>query len=334
MMRVFLSVLLVASVSLADEPWIDDVLRKYARLAETSKPNEPLPRYKRSDSLKGTIRIVGSSTVGMLVEGLVKPLSALYPELKLVRESAGSSTAIKALVAGTADLGALSRPMTKAERDAFKKKFSYWPTPILFAVDALTIVVNRKNPIKGLTLRQIDSLFSANQKRGGPRVITWRDLGIGGEWASRRPRLYGFSAKSGSHAWMRKGALMGGKFSATVHEEPGSGAVVNACGAYPDAIAYVSRFYKTRRTRIVPISESKDKPFTLPTRDACLSGTYPLRRGLFFYVNKPPKKELPVHVAEFLSFVTSAAGQRVVEQAGSYPVNAGIARYNLKAIGR
>lgn len=329
MIRLIGLLFVLASVSLGD-----DALPDFQDIAASSKPSEPLPRYKRLESVSGKVRITGSATVGGLLAGLVRPLGVIYPELKFERKFGDDAATLKSLLDGAADIGAFGRPMTKEEVGAFEKKFSYPPTPVLLGVDALTIVVNRKNPIKGLTLKQVDRLFSAERKRGGERVATWGDLGLEAVWKTRVPWLYGLGVRSASNLWMRARVLRGGAFDLSVRVQPGSGAVVNACGAYVNAIGYASRSYKTRRTRFVPIAESEGKPFVLPTRAACLKGTYALHRAAYLYVNRPPHKELPPHVAEFLAFASSASGQRVVERAGGHPIYAAIARHNLKAIGR
>ena len=76
-----------------------------------------------------------------------------YPNVKIQIEGKGSSTAPPALIAGTAQLGPMSRAMKGTEIDQFEKKFGYKPTPIRTSVDALAVFVNKDNPIKCLTLR-------------------------------------------------------------------------------------------------------------------------------------------------------------------------------------
>src|SRR5207247_1498730 len=82
------------------------------------------------------------------------------PNVKVQIEGKGSSTAPAALIAGTAQLGPMSRPMKATEMDQFEKKFGYKPTEIRTSVDALAVFVNKDNPIKSLTLTQVDAVFS------------------------------------------------------------------------------------------------------------------------------------------------------------------------------
>ncbi len=85
-------------------------------------------------------------------------------------EGKGSSTAPPALIEGTAQLGPMSREMKASEIDAFEKKYGYKPTAIKVAIDALAVFAHKDNPIKGLTLQQVDSIFSSTNKHDGETI--------------------------------------------------------------------------------------------------------------------------------------------------------------------
>ena len=107
------------------------------------------------------------------------------PNAKIQIEGKGSSTAPPALIAGTAQLGPMSRAMKGTEIDGFEKKYGYKPTPIRTSVDALAVFVNKDNPVKCLTLAQVDAAFSKSRRGGHTEdVKTWGQLGLTGEWAS------------------------------------------------------------------------------------------------------------------------------------------------------
>ena len=73
--------------------------------------------------------------------------------------------------------------MTDDEVAAFANKYDYKPIFYRIALDALAIYVNKNNPIRGMTLQQVDGIFSSTLKRGGPSLETWGSLGLSGEWA-------------------------------------------------------------------------------------------------------------------------------------------------------
>jgi len=295
---------------------------------------EPLPEYRRVRDLKATIRIEGSPTVGLVCEAMARPLEKLYPDLKIERIASGSEAAMEALIEGRCDLAALGHLADEESLAKFRGKFGYDPTPVVVAFDAIAIYVHRDNPIEQLTLQQLDSLFSAERRRGGPRVTRWGDLGLGGEWKDMTIFFFGFGPGEAEHAWMRKHVLEGAPFLAIVEEQPGAGGLVTACASVRPAIGYASQFFRTRRTKILRIAADEKGPYVAPSRADCISGRYPLSRPLLFYVNRAPGKKLPMAQEEFLAFVSSEIGQRCVDGAGSYRIDMKTVLENLKAIGR
>ena len=298
------------------------------------RSEELLPEYHLVRNLAGTIRIDGSATVGMLVESWAKPLKKLHGKLKIDRSAFGTEVAMDALISGRCELAAMSRRANEEEIARFKKRFGHAPTAVVVAFDAIGIYVHKDNPIKGLTVQQLDSLFSSERRRGGPRVTRWGDLDLAGDWKTTKILFFGFGPNDGAHAWMRSYLLKGAPFRGIISEQPGAGGLVTACGAERAAIGYASQFYLTRRTRLVPIAAKKGEPFYSPSRENCLAGKYPLARELLFYVNREPGKKLPPNLEEYLALATSELGQRFVDRAGSYRIDMKTARANLVAIGR
>lgn len=110
----------------------------------------------------------------------------MYPNVNVQIQAAGSSTAPTALTEGVAQFGPMSRAMKSGEEEAFEKRYGYKPTAIRVAVDALAVFVNKDNPIKGLTMPQLDAIFSSTLKCGEAKAATkWADLGLDGNWSSR-----------------------------------------------------------------------------------------------------------------------------------------------------
>lgn len=110
-----------------------------------------------------------------------------YPNVNIQIQAAGSSTAPPALTEGTANLGPMSRKMKDVELQAFEQKYGYKPTAIPVAVDALAVFVHKDNPIKGLTMAQVDAIFSSTRLCGGKADIkTWGDVGVTGDLANKQ----------------------------------------------------------------------------------------------------------------------------------------------------
>ena len=107
-----------------------------------------------------------------------------YPNIRIQIEGKGSSTAPPALIQGTSQLGPMSRTMKAEEIDAFEKKYGYKPTPFRVAVDGIGVFVNKDNPVKCLTMQQIDGIFSKGHACGGKAINAWGAAGVSeGGWA-------------------------------------------------------------------------------------------------------------------------------------------------------
>ena len=142
-------------------------------LAETVKVDPALPAYKRASGVSGNLNSIGSDTLNNLMTYWAEGFKKAYPNVNIQIEGKGSSTAPPALTEGTAQLGPMSREMTGSEKDKFEAKYKYKPTQIRVALDGIAIYVNKDNPIKELTFKQIDGIFSTTRKRGGKDIKTW-----------------------------------------------------------------------------------------------------------------------------------------------------------------
>ena len=287
--------------------------------AETVKVDEGIAPYQKTSGVTGNVNSIGSDTLNNLMTLWAEGFKKAYPNVNIQIEGKGSSTAPPALIEGTAQLGPMSRAMKAGEIDDFEKKYGYKPTEVRVAIDALGVFVHKDNPIKGLTLQQVDSIFSSTNKRGGKAIDNWGQLGLTGDWASKPISLYGRNSASGTYGFFKDEALSKGDYKPTVKEQPGSSAVVQGIASDVGGIGYSGIGYKTSGVRTVPLGESEDKTLE-PTLENCISGDYPLARYLYVYVNKKPGEPMDKLTSEFLKFVTSKEGQETVVKDGYYPL--------------
>jgi len=151
--------------------------------AQPVKIDADIPPYARSSGVSGNLSSIGSDTLNNLMTLWAEGFKKIYRAVNVQVEGKGSSTAPPALIAGTAQLGPMSRLMKSEEIDAFEKKYGYKPTAVRVAVDGLAIFVNKDNPLENLTLPQVDAIFSNTRKGGGGEdIVTWGQLGLEGEW--------------------------------------------------------------------------------------------------------------------------------------------------------
>jgi phosphate transport system substrate-binding protein len=289
--------------------------------------------YKKVSGVSGNVKSIGSDTLNNLMAMWSEGFRSAYPSVKLEIEGKGSSTAPPALIEGTAQFGPMSREMKSGEIDAFEKKFGYKPARVRVAVDALAVFVHKDNPIKGLTLQQLDAIFSKNRKGGYPKdIVTWGDLGLTGEWANKPISLYGRNSASGTYGYFKEVALFHGDYRDTVKEQPGSSAVVQGIASDKYAMGYSGVGYKTADVKTVPLGKSEGKYFDA-TAEYAYSGEYPLARFLYVHLNKNPQQALDPLRLEFIKYVLSKDGQMIVIKDGFFPISSLVAGQDLAALG-
>jgi phosphate transport system substrate-binding protein len=292
-----------------------------------------LKAYEAVSGVSGNLSSVGSDTLNNLMTLWAETFNRTYPNVKVQIEGKGSTTAPPALIAGTAQLGPMSRPMRGTEIDQFEKRFGYKPTAIRTAVDALAVFVNKDNPIKCLTVEQVDAIFSKSRRHGYKDDLkTWGQLGLTGDWANRPLSLYGRNSASGTYGFFKEHMLKNGDYKDEVKEQPGSAAVVQGVTVDRYAIGYSGIGYATAGVRAVPLTEKAGAPCVEAAAENAYAGTYPLARFLYVYLNKAPEQALDPLTREFMRLVVSKEGQEAVVKDGYYPITATIAKEELTKI--
>ncbi len=230
-------------------------------LAQTVQVDPALPSYQKAAGVSGNFTSVGSDTLNNLMTLWAEEYKRLYPNVNIQIQGAGSSTAPPALIEGASNFGPMSRTMTSKEVEAFEKKHGYKPTAVGVAIDALAVYVNKDNPIKGLSLEEIDAAMSVGRKCGAAQDVTkWGQLGLAGDWANRDIALYGRNSVSGTYGYFKGVALCKGDFKRNVAEQPGSASVVQSVATQLNAIGYSGIGYKTSGVRALPLSRRRASP--------------------------------------------------------------------------
>jgi phosphate transport system substrate-binding protein len=296
--------------------------------AQAIKVDAGISGYQKTSGVSGNLSSVGSDTLNNLMTLWAEGYKKEYPNIRIQIEGKGSSTAPPSLIQGTSQLGPMSRTMKAEEIDAFEKKYGYKPTQIRVAVDGIGVFVNKDNPVKGLTMQQIDGIFSKGRACGGKAIANWGQAGVN-EWANQPISLYGRNSASGTYGYFKEHALCKGDYKDTVKEQPGSASVVQGVTEDKLAIGYSGIGYKTSGVRAVPIAAKPGSPFIDDSPENVLSGKYPLARFLYVYVNKAPNKPMDPLVREFLRYVLSQQGQQTVVKDGFIPLTAKIVQEEL-----
>jgi phosphate transport system substrate-binding protein len=302
------------------------------------------PAYAAREPVAGRISVWGhGSLAGRVdfIEALVKSWEAGFrrhqPAVTFENRLHGTASAIGALYTGTGDLALMGREIWPMEVQAFEEVRGYPPTGIDVLTGsyktrnrgyAIAVFVHRSNPIAGLSLRDLDAVFSADRRRGGNPVRTWGDLGLTGEWAARPVNRYGFALARGFADYIAQAVFAGGRrWHPDLREfadQPGStgGAadggqrVLDALAVDPGGLALSGMLYGHPDVRPVAIAAEPGRPFVAPSEASVLDHGYPLTRIITLYVDRAPGRPVAPHVREFVRYILSRDAQEAVRSEG------------------
>jgi phosphate transport system substrate-binding protein len=285
-------------------------------IADALKVDESITPYKSVPGVSGVLKSVGSDTMNNEMTLWAEGFRKFYPNVKIEIEGKGSSTAPPALTEGTAHFGPMSREMKAEEVDQFEKTHGYKPTPVRTSVD-------KDNPIKCLSLPQVDAIFSKTRRGGhASGIATWGEAGLTGPWASQPISLYGRNSASGTYGYIKEHALYKGDYKDSVKEQPGSSSVVQRVASDKYGIGYSGVGYKTADVKAVPLTVKEGGECVDAESAHAYAGTYPLSRFLLVYVNQKPSTPLDPLRLEFIKYVLSRDGQEAVIKDGYLPLTA------------
>lgn len=253
------------------------------------------------------VTVKGSDTMVILGQRWAEAYMAAHPGTVIQVTGGGTGTGFAALINGTTEICQASRSIKEAEQEQLQAKFGRRAVEVLVARDGLAVYVNEKNPVASLTLEQLRALYQG-------RVRNWKD--VGGPDAP--VLLYGRENSSGTYAYFKEHVLENGDFAAEMQPLPGTAAVVNAVLSDPNGVGFGGDAY-ARGVRLVPLRAGAGADPVLPTIAAIDDGTYPLARGLFFYLRDEPAGA----AKEFVDFCLGPEGQKLVAEVGYFPLARG-----------
>ncbi|RJG11274.1 PstS family phosphate ABC transporter substrate-binding protein [Massilia cavernae] len=289
--------------------------------------------------------LVGADVMDEITFGWAKMFRKAYaPKMSVTVEARASGAGAGGLIDG-AHAAPVGREMLPAEEKAFVEKFGYKPTAIRVATGSVgslgktatsVIFVDKDNPLKGLTLEQLDAVYSKTRLRGYKEINTWGDLGLAGEWANRPVRLYGLKAVNGIEQFIKYKAMEGGEYKDSIEMVKGKGFVhafnvaAEDMAKRPGGLTYALLANKTPNVRVVPLAARAGDPYYMPTLENVYSHKYPLSRFVYIYINKKPGQPIEPKTKEFLKMVLSKQGQQIVADERVYiPLNNEIVRAEL-----
>lgn len=306
-----------------------------------------LPAYRPAQKVSGHLRIWGHGSfkrdfMGKLLTSWIAQFAKSQPDITFENRMYGTASAIGALYTNSGDIAILGEEISPAALRAFRRARGYDPTGIEIATGSLDInyydyahmiFVHRDNPIRGLTLAQLDAIFGAEARRGGPLVRQWGQLHLDGTLASKTIQPYGWKTDVDFALFFRERVLQGshrwnGAIKEFEHLTRPDGSqydhgqrIVDALAHDPSGIAISNVRYANPMVRAVPLSWNSRGPFVNAMPETLISRSYPLVRIIPAYVDLPPGQRMQPAQREFLRFLLSREGQQILlEHSGYLPL--------------
>jgi phosphate transport system substrate-binding protein len=326
-------------------------------IAESVPASKDLAPYVPEIQVRGGIRILGSFLKGN-VEALERGFLNFHPEAEFANNFMTSSEgAMAGLYMGLADLAPAGDDAKITDVLPYYQVFRYLPLEVSVATGgydqrgtlwAVPIVVQAENPIRGLSLKQLDGIFGEQRTGGwdgirytakyarGPEgnIRTWGQLGLGGDWAEKPIQTYGYCAPGFAYYFQRKLFHNSDKWNPnyrqyveakqTPDDEFGAAVASERMleelsrDRYGIAWAAVMHTRNYSSVKPVPLAVNEGDPFVAITPSTVRDRTYPLIRDAYFYTNREPGKPLNAKVREFLRYILSREGQQVIDDLGIF----------------
>lgn len=289
-----------------------------------------LPAYVPETALAGVVSATGSRPMATLLLAWVEAFQKIQPGVKVAPTFAALTPEDRAALGpDVAEVFNLTTApyVAKHGREPFRVQVSMGTFDTTRHIQALGVYVHPDNPLRRLTLQQLDAIYSAERRRGAAAdVATWSQLGLGGEWADKPINLYGRRQDNEVPFHFRDVVQLGGPFKAA-YREPGAGLSADVIAAVAQdrfGIGFCGFAYQNANIKRLALAGA-DGVVVEPTPAAVASGRYPLNRPLWLYVNRVPGRPLDAPTKAFLAFVLSKEGQALVAADNYFPLPAPIA---------
>jgi phosphate transport system substrate-binding protein len=261
---------------------------------------------------KTVIQAKGSDTMVNVAQVWAEEYSRVARDVEVEVSGGGSGVGLAALVRGAVDVANASRDIKPSEVEQAKKNTGKEPKEFTVGYDALAVFVHRSNPLAEITLEQLADIYAE-----GGKATRWTDLGVkipgvADDTIVRVSR----QSSSGTYEFFREHALGNKDYKLGSRDLNGSKEVVELVSSTPTAIGYSGMGYATSAVKMLEVAPKPGAPAVAPTVAGVHDGTYPMARSLHLYTIGEPQGA----VKQYIDWILSDPGQKVVEDAGYVPV--------------
>lgn len=253
------------------------------------------------------LTIKGSDTMVHLASNWAEAFMKAHPGIDISVTGGGSGTGIAALLNGTTDICIASRKIKDKELKLAAEK-GLQPNEIVTARDGIAVVVHPVNSVATLSVEQIGKIYTG-------AYTNW--IQVGGP--DQRIIVLSRESSSGTYVFFQKRVMSKKDYTREAMLMPSTSAIIQSVSQDEGAIGYVGLGYATEaRDRIKMLFvKDGDNPAIEPSIKAVQAGKYAIARPLHFYTNGEPSGI----VRQFVDYVLSNAGQKIVLETGYVPIN-------------
>ncbi|MEZ5532146.1 MAG: substrate-binding domain-containing protein [Steroidobacteraceae bacterium] len=314
------------------------------RIVAATRFVDELPAYVPLDQVDGTLSLWGHGSfkrdfMGNLVTAWIAEFRRHQPGVAFDYRMYGTASAVGAVYMGVGDIALLGEEISPAAAKAFLRAKGYAHTEFPIATGSLDVnyydyahmvFVHRDNPLARLSLRELDAIFGNDHRRGTANIRNWGALGLDGEWKAQPIHPHGWKTDvdfalffrervlENSHRWNPAIREYVNIMRADGTQYDHGQQIVDAVARDRYAIGISNLRYATDQVRALPLAWSDDGPAVEPTPATLIDQSYPLVRIIPAIVDQAPGKPLKPAVREFLRFVLSREGQRILLAESGY----------------
>ena len=252
-----------------------------------------------SQAGEGQLVVQGSTTVLPIAQAAAEIFMQNNSQANISVRGGGSGNGIAALIEETCDIADASRPMKVKEILLCQKK-GISPVPHIVAMDGIAVIVHTSNPVQDLSMEQIKDIYTG-------KITNWKELG--GE--DRKIVVVSRDSSSGTFETFEKIVLKGKKVIPESLAQASNQTVATVIATTKGAIGYVGLGYISTTVKALQVNG------VIPKQETVVSGKYPISRPLYMYTDGAPQGV----AKDFLEFICSEEGQKIVEEQGFVPLS-------------
>jgi len=280
----------------------------------------PYKPINDKNSISGSLIFRGSVCVGKFAKVWANKYKQIYPKIKINIALKDSKSGIEALINDRANIALSSKKITIPQMHDFRLQKGYYPTEIKVALDAIIIYANKNNPIKKVSLDELDAIFSKTRKRKYKEDINnWKQLGF----SDNNISIYLYKNSEGLKDFFKDSVLMRGEYKdiPDTNYLQDFNSTIKAIKDDKYAISFGEMIRDDYTVKALSVSKSYKFPYFKPTINNIVNHKYPLTRYFYIYLDIPPKQKVSQNIYEFIKFIFSKDGQRILLNQGEIPIS-------------